>query len=95
MVSSGAINVAVEAYPELKSDAIMANLQEEIVSSENKLSFAKRGYNRSLETYNAYIASMPAALIVGIIPSLKISKEYWRLDEAEIKAEESRRINFD
>lgn len=95
VVSSGAINVAVEAYPELKSDAIMANLQEEIVSSENKLSFAKRGYNRSLETYNAYIASMPAALIVGIIPSLKINKEYWRLDEADIKTEESRRINFD
>ena len=38
IVSSGAINVAVENYPELKSDTIMANLQEEIVSTENKLS---------------------------------------------------------
>ncbi|ELZ5941121.1 LemA family protein [Providencia stuartii] len=95
MVTSGAINVAVEAYPELKSDAIMANLQEEIVSSENKLSFAKRGYNRALESYKAYIASMPAALIVGIIPSLKIDKDYWRLDEETIKSEEARRINFD
>lgn len=95
MVASGAINVAVEAYPELKSDTIMANLQEEIVSSENKLSFAKRGYNRSLETYKAYIASMPAVFIVSFIPSLKINKDYWRLDEETIKSEEARRINFD
>lgn len=95
MVSSGAINVAVEAYPELKSDAIMANLQEEIVSTENKLSFAKRGYNSSLEKYRAYIASMPALFIVKMFPALKIDKDYWRLDESTIKAEESRRINFD
>lgn len=95
IVSSGAINVAVENYPELKSDTIMANLQEEIVSTENKLSFAKRGYNRTLEQYRAFIASIPAVFIVKIFPSLVINKEYWRLDEATIKSEENRRINFD
>lgn len=95
IVSSGAINVAVENYPELKSDTIMANLQEEIVSTENKLSFAKRGYNRTLEQYRAFIASIPAVFIVKIFPSLVIDKEYWRLDEGTIKAEEARRINFD
>ena len=78
IVSSGAINVAVENYPELKSDTIMANLQEEIVSTENKLSFAKRGYNRTLEQYRAFIASIPAVFIVKIFPSLVINKEYWR-----------------
>ncbi|HEK0485761.1 TPA: LemA family protein [Proteus mirabilis] len=95
IVSSGAINVAVENYPELKSDTIMANLQEEIVSTENKLSFAKRGYNRTLEQYRAFIASIPAVFIVKIFPSLVINKEYWRLDETAIKPEEARRINFD
>lgn len=95
MVSSGAINIAVEAYPELKSDTMMANLQEEIVSTENKLSFAKRGYNSSLEKYRAYIMSMPALFIVKMFPALKIDKEYWRLDETVIKSEEARRINFD
>ena len=95
IVSSGAINVAVENYPELKSDTIMANLQEEIVSTENKLSFAKRGYNRTLEQYRAFIASIPAVFIVKIFPSLVINKEYWRLDETAIKSEEARRINFD
>ncbi len=95
IVSSGDINIAVEAYPELKSDRIMMNLQEEIVSSENKLAFAKRGYNRSLEVYNAYIASLPPVFIVSIIPGLKITKEYWRLEESAIKTEETRRISFD
>ncbi|MEQ4936223.1 LemA family protein [Proteus terrae] len=95
IVSSGAINVAVENYPELKSDTIMTNLQEEIVSTENKLSFAKRGYNRTLEQYRALIASIPAVFIVKIFPSLVIDKEYWRLDEGTIKTEEARRINFD
>ncbi len=73
----------------------MANLQEEIVSTENKLSFAKRGYNRTLEQYRAFIASIPAVFIVKIFPSLVINKEYWRLDETAIKSEEARRINFD
>ncbi|HCN42033.1 MAG TPA: LemA family protein [Proteus vulgaris] len=95
IVSSGAINVAVENYPELKSDTIMANLQEEIVSTENKLSFAKRGYNRTLEQYRTFIAAIPAVFIVKIFPSLVIDKEYWRLDEETIKTEEARRINFD
>lgn len=95
IVSSGDINVAVEAYPDLKSDRIMVNLQEEITSTENKLAFSKRGYNRSLEVYKAYIASVPPAFIVGIFSGLKIDKDYWRLEETEIKTEEKRRISFD
>lgn len=95
IVSNGDINVAVEAYPDLKSDRVMMNLQEEIISSENKLAFSKRGYNRSLEVYNAYIASIPPAFIVAIFSGLKIDKSYWRLEETAIKTEESRRISFD
>ncbi|BAW79556.1 hypothetical conserved protein [Candidatus Nitrosoglobus terrae] len=95
VVSSGAIQMAVENYPDLKSDQIMANLQEEIVSTENKLSFAKRGYNNTLEKFQAYIGSMPALFIVKFFPQLNLNKDYWRLDEATIKAEEQRRISFD
>ncbi|AKX53757.1 LemA family protein [Thiopseudomonas alkaliphila] len=95
VVSSGAINVAVENYPELKSAEIMTNLQEEIVSTENKLSFAKTGYNNSLEKFRAYIASFPALFIMKFFPSLNLDKDYWRLDETAIKQEEERRISFD
>lgn len=95
VVSSGAINIAVENYPELKADNVMINLQEEIVSTENKLSFAKTGYNNTLEKFRAYIASFPALFIVKFFPALKLDKDYWRLDETSIKQEEARRISFD
>lgn len=96
IISSGAINIAVENYPELRSVEIMANLQEEIVTTENKLSFAKRGYNGSLERFRAFTESIPAVFIVKMFNNLRLDdKDYWRLDEETIQTEEKRRISFD
>src|SRR3990167_4744368 len=47
------INLVFEQYPDLKANQNCLQLQEEIVSSENKLAYAKQSYNDSIETYNA------------------------------------------
>lgn len=44
--------VSVEAYPELKANSTMAQLMEELTSTENKISFARQAYNDAVMTYN-------------------------------------------
>lgn len=58
----GRLNVRMEAYPELKANENMAQLSEELTSTENKVSFARQGYNDSVMAYNTYRQSFPAVL---------------------------------
>lgn len=43
--SLGRLLVVSEAYPELKADAQMQRLSEEIVNTENRIGFARQAYN--------------------------------------------------
>jgi len=98
LVSSGALNkslsITMEAYPELKSSQNMLQLQEEITSTENKLSFAKQAFNDGITSYVAYIQSFPANIVIGYFPSLKKEFAYWELNETTIKTEEEKRVLF-
>src|SRR3990167_1341176 len=60
------LNVVFEQYPDLKANQNALQLQEEIVSTENKLAFAKQAYNDSIETYNASKKSFPDNIVVSI-----------------------------
>jgi LemA protein len=63
--SLGRLNVAVEAYPELKANENMRSLMEELSSSENKISFARQAYNDSVMDYNNRREMFPGSLIAG------------------------------
>ena len=41
-----------EAYPDLKGDRTMNRLMEELTSTENKVAFARQGFNDSITLYN-------------------------------------------
>lgn len=56
----------VENYPELKANQAVASLQEELTSTENKISFARQFYNDSVMTYNNRIQSIPSNFIAGL-----------------------------
>src|SRR3712207_2606611 len=49
-----------ENYPELRSDRVLLDFQEELSSTENKISFARQHYNDSVQSYNTSIQSFPA-----------------------------------
>ncbi len=53
----------VENYPELKANQNVSSLQEELTSTENKISFARQYFNDSVMTYNNLIQSVPSNLI--------------------------------
>lgn len=83
------IKVVFEQYPDLKADKNALQLQEEIVNTENKLTFSKQAYNDSVEKYNATVKSVIESIIVGAFPA-KLLKEftYWGLPEEQIKKQE-------
>ena len=63
--SMGRFNVTVEAYPELKANENMMQLTEELTSTENKVAFARQGYNDSVMDYNTLRQSFPANIIAN------------------------------
>ncbi len=62
----GKLQIAVEAYPDLKASANMAQLSEELTSTENKVAFSRQGYNDAVAAYNEYRQSFPPVLLAGI-----------------------------
>jgi LemA protein len=55
-----------EAYPDLKANQNMLSLQEELASTENKIAFARQGYNDAVMRYNTARESFPTVIIAGM-----------------------------
>ena len=84
------LNVVFEQYPDLKANQNCIQLQEEIVSTENKLAYAKQSYNDSIEMYNANKKSFPATVIVASFRSkLDFDYPYWQLSDQKVAEHES------
>lgn len=62
----GRLNVAVEAYPDLKASQNMMQLSEELTSTENRVAFSRQAYNDSVLGYNNRRQSFPGSLIAGM-----------------------------
>ena len=54
-----------EAYPDLKANQNMQQLQEELTSTENRIAFARQAYNDAVMAYNTYRESFPQNQIAG------------------------------
>ena len=82
-----------ESYPELKANENFLQLQEEVASTENRISFARQHYNDSVSVYNTAIQQIPANIVAGI-GGFK-NKEFFELDAAEAEAAKTPpKINF-
>ncbi|MBM3346144.1 MAG: LemA family protein [Betaproteobacteria bacterium] len=62
----GRLFALAEAYPDLKANQNMLALQEELTSTENKVSFSRQGYNDSVMEYNTRRESFPDTLFAGM-----------------------------
>jgi len=56
----------MERYPDLKANQNALQLQEELVHTENRIAFARQGYNDSVQSLNAQIAMFPTNLVAGL-----------------------------
>lgn len=55
----GKLNVTMEAYPDLKASENMQQLSEELTTTENRIAFARQGFNDAVMAYNTYRQSFP------------------------------------
>ena len=90
------LNLVFEQYPDLKADKNALQLQEEIVNTENKLTFAKQAYNDSIEKYNATKKSFFQSIVVSLLSSkLNMDFPYWGLSSDKIQEQEDFRVTLD
>ena len=73
------INVIVENYPELKSDATYIALMDELEGSENRIAVARKDYNDAVKDYNNKVIRFPGSIAASIFGFEKA--EYFEADE--------------
>ena len=62
----GRLLMIAESYPDLKANENMLALQEELTSTENKVSFARQAYNDAVTAFNTARELFPASMIAGM-----------------------------
>ena len=75
----GRLFALTEAYPDLKATGNVAQLQEELTSTENKIGFARQLYNDTATQYNTAQATFPTMLVAGIAKASPA--ELWEIQE--------------
>jgi LemA protein len=55
----------VENYPDLKANQNVLELQEQLTTTENQISFSRQHYNATVLDYNTGIATFPSVLLAG------------------------------
>ena len=58
--------LVVENYPDLKANKNFLALQEELTSTENKISFSRQYYNDSVLKYNNKTQMFPSNIVAGM-----------------------------
>jgi len=61
----GRLMAVAEAYPDLKANENMAQLSEELTTTENKISFARQNYNDQVRVYQEYKQTFPPVFIAN------------------------------
>ncbi|HEX7337672.1 MAG TPA: LemA family protein [Gemmatimonadales bacterium] len=80
----GRLFALTEAYPDLKATGNVAQLQEEITSTENKIGFARQLYNDVATQYNTRQMQFPTNLVAGLAKASPA--ELWEIEDQAQRA---------
>jgi LemA protein len=69
----------VENYPDLKASQNLLAMREDLVSTENRISFARQHYNDCVMDYNTRIATVPSNILAGMFAFKP--REFFELEE--------------
>lgn len=79
-----------EAYPDLKANQNMLQVQEELASTENKIAFSRQAYNDAVTAYNIKRESFPDSLVANNFGFKEA--EQWTM--ADVAAREVVKVDF-
>lgn len=80
------LKVTMEAYPDLKASENMQQLSEELISTENRVSFARQAFNDAVMAYNTYKQSFPQRVFATTFGHTEDASLLVFEDSAEIQA---------
>ena len=72
--------LVVENYPDLKANQNFLSLQEELTSTENKIAFARQGYNDQVMFFNNKIQMFPSNIVAGLFTFTK--RDFFEIENA-------------
>ncbi|MFA5554272.1 MAG: LemA family protein [Phycisphaerae bacterium] len=72
--------LVVENYPDLKANQNFLALQEELSSTENKISFSRQNYNDQVMFYNNKIQMFPSNVFAGMFGFAK--RDFFEIENA-------------
>lgn len=77
--------VVSESYPELKADATMRSLSEELNSTENRIGYARQAYNDQVLEFNNASKAFPAIVVAALLgfPALPMLQSTQNAQERE------------
>jgi LemA protein len=88
----GRLMAVAENYPDLKANQNMMQLTEELTTTENKVAFARQGYNDQVNQYRAYKGSLIMPLLISKIAGFE-DTAYLEIEEAAKR--EAPKVSFD
>ncbi len=77
----GRLLAVAEAYPDLKANENMMALQEELTSTENKISFARQSFNDAVTEFNNRREIFPSNIVANIFNF--VQAELWQVEKVE------------
>lgn len=77
----GKLFAVMESYPDLKAQKNVADLTEELRSTENKIAFARQYYNDSVMSMNNKVQTFPNNIVAGMFGFRQ--EEYFAVPESE------------
>lgn len=82
--------VLVEDYPDLKANENFLELKEELVSTENRIAFARQNYNDQVMFYNNIVNIFPSSIVARMSGAME--REYFEL--SDLKEREPVNVSF-
>ena len=80
----GRLFAVAEAYPDLKANTNFLQLQEELTSTENKISFSRQHFNKMVNQFNEATKVFPSNIVASMFNFSEM--DFFELDEAEAAA---------
>ncbi len=90
----GGLNVAVEAYPDLKANKNMMQLSEELSSMENKIAFSRQAYNDSVMNFNITKQIFPANIVASLFSKFKNDLDILEFEESTEELNKAPKVQF-
>lgn len=88
-----AINLAFEAYPQIRSTENFQDLQAQLEGTENRINVSRQNYNESIKNYNTYVRGFFKRMALNVFgggEDFSVRKGF----EASSEAQEAPKVNF-